>query len=178
MFFWPNPTPSVASATVTKGFIFGDDAGVMYWRPWESDFPGGKFNWPLDTWACLRTKWTNITSTSSRVQQWWQGPNDAGETLVVDISNLNTSGAVDDLRLNAIRFNNYFNGLQDSTAACGYGSTNAGPCTYAGVPRAYRYEDNYVVTNGDPVSCADLGFGPDGGTTPPASPPPAPLLLP
>lgn len=176
LFFFPAAAPSVANVTVTKGRVWATNANVVSWAPFASDFPGGQQSWPQGTWGCLSTKVTGMGTTNTSVQQWWQGPNDPTQTLVVSFSGLDTTNLPSDTRqLNAIRFNNYFNGPNQ----CGYGATDGAPpnCSYANLPRAYRYEDNYVVTNGDPLTCAEIGFGSGSAPAPPVNPPLAPPVL-
>ncbi len=184
IFFVPTQINDVRTATVNKGYIFSTNAGTINWRPWGEEFPGGSFNWPQDTWACLRTKFTGMGTATATLQQWWQQENHASETLIIDISNLDLSPSGEELRLNAIAFNNYFNGSQGTDSfACGYGSLTNMPCTYENpsLTRAYRYEDNYVVTNGDPVSCADVRFYGSAATPTPSGTPttsPTPTISP
>lgn len=165
------PDDIASSVSIRKGKVCCTTSQVVSWSPYGSDFEGGSFSWPLGQWGCLRTKITGVGTANTSVKQWWHGEGDTTDTLVVDFSGLDTRGLPG---ISSVRFNNYYNGA------------NAVDSGYPNSSRAYRYEDNYVVTSGDPLSCAQVGFGasspPDGGGgsggggTPP--PPAAPTLLP
>jgi len=150
-------TYDIASVNITKGKIWATNAKVVAWAPFAEDFPGGDFSWPLGTWGCMATKVTGLGTSNTAIQQWWQGPSDGDQTLVISFSGLDTTGLMPGGReFNGFNFNNYFNGKNQ----CGYGGTGGSPpnCTYDSVTRAYRYADNYVVTNGEPISCNEIGM--------------------
>ena len=183
LFYFPNPLPT-SNFSATLGSIW-DDGATLYFRPFKAHFENGQMNWPQGTWACLKTKLTNYGTNSTRIEQWFQGPYDNGpESKVIDISGINTSNLSDENGAAATgqTSNDYFNGPQCNGQDCGYGTSGC-PCALLSPvpPRAYRYEDNFVVREGDPVMCADIGFGSNGGASssqpPPTSQPPvAPFL--
>ena len=145
----------VNTASVTKGALACNGA-EWGWSPCISDFPGGTFSWPTDQWACTTTKISGMGTASMRVQQTWTNAT-GGSATVVDFTMDDTAGgqcsgescefssAVD-----AIKYNNYDNG--GSGVGSGYCTNGAG--AGLGCDRGYRYEDNIIVTNGDPVPCS------------------------
>jgi hypothetical protein len=144
----PNCTSAfVNNATVTKGAL-GCNGSEWGFTPFGSDFPGGSFSWPNGEWACTTMKVTGIGTSSATIVQTWM--TEAGDSsTIVNLSNLDMSYGETAAPIQGIDMNNYHNG------GSGVGS---GYCTPGGVPgscdRAYRYEDNIVITNGDPVPCS------------------------
>lgn len=153
----PNNCPSTATGctqtwidnmTITQGII-GCSGQEWGWSAWKADYPGGSFSWPLGDWACSTVKVTGVGTTNATVVQTWM--NQAGvEETVVQISGIDLSIGQHSRLKDGISFNNYNNG-GDGTGS-GY-CTNAGG-TGLGCDRNYRYEDNLVITNGDPVPCS------------------------
>lgn len=117
------------------------------YSPCSASFPGG-WNWPKDEWACIETKVSDVgIEASTRVEIWWTSESQA-RTKVMDVQNI-------DLTLNGTEsqgssefssgvdryvWNNYFRGPADNG--------------YQGATRAYRYQENITVTNGDPIPCS------------------------
>ena len=148
--------------TSTLGQMW-DDGATIYFRPFESNFEGGSMDWPLDTWACNKTRVTNYGLSNMRIEQWFQGSTGTYEAKVFDMSNIDASnlGHENGAALTSVIPNGYYNGNQCSLLDCGYGTEEGCPCTNkAGPPaRAYRYEDNWVIREGEPLTCAQIGFG-------------------
>ena len=110
-------------------------AGELFLAPLASDYTSSDD--PLGKWACWQLHITNIGTANSTVRRWYNG------NLVIHVQNVNTStlrsGA--NSGIDGFVFNHYFNG------------------GYIGSDRAYRYEDEIVVTTGpEPVPCSAIGF--------------------
>lgn len=140
----------VNNATVTEGILHCQGAEWGY-SPWQSSFPGGSFSWPDGEWACIATKITGIGSASGTVTQWWTDV-DGNTESIIQISGLDLSyGEVAEL-VDGYTFNNYYNGGNFTDS--GYCTSTSSPYGSLGCDRAYRYEENVVITNGDPVPCS------------------------
>jgi hypothetical protein len=141
-----------SSVTVSKGRACCTNAKVVHWSPYSSDFEGGSFDWNDGEWGCLKTKIIGAGTASMSVQQWWRGERDTTETEVFNMSGLDTTGSYFE-GMNGIAFNNFYNGGNGFDS--GYctdspgGGNHSPPC-----PDAYRYQDNMIVTDGEPITCA------------------------
>lgn len=147
---------SWSSAAITLGKMCCTNAEVIHWAPYTASFEGGTFDWADGTWGCLRTKVTGFGTSSMAVQQWWQDESDAAESLVISFSGVNTADSYF-THLDQWAYNNYFNG--GDGFGSGYCTSATPPHSGLGCSRAYRYEDNIIITDGDPVSCAQVGLG-------------------
>lgn len=125
----------VDNATVTKGFLACERDAWGYSARRE-DFNNPSNPWPNGTWGCWSTKITGVNTTTARVVQKFMGE-DGVESTVIDISNIDMSKAEHSFPKTDFQFNNYYND------------------GYPGSTRAYRYEDNLIITNGEPYPCAD-----------------------
>jgi len=122
----------------------------------------GSYSMTKGEWMCLRVTYTNWGLAGGTFTYELDGEE------LIDVTGLNFSSHLDGDTdgIGSMRFNAYYNGV-------GPGDTG-----YAGGTQAYRGEDNIVVTNGAPVSCAAIGFS---GGAPPVTPPlvpAAPTLAP
>ena len=147
-----NCLTAIAGVTQTKGSIscFANDPGgpLQWFGDTSYQFPR---DWPEGTWGCVRTDIDFTTVSSGHIRMWVKTSVLTTETLVVDISGINGS-AVGNMNggWSGVMFNGWSNGYDD-----------VGPPTEI----TFRYEDNYHVRNGTPVSCAQIGFG---GSPPPS----------
>jgi hypothetical protein len=128
-------------------------------------------DWPFGTWGCLEAHYQNIGLSNAQWQVYFTGP--AGvRKKVIDIQNFNmTWGGANGFATNppiqskngyqALNWNNYYNG--------NYNGNPPGPLN--STQTTFRYEDNFHIRAGAPVSCAQIGFASTGGgPTPPAAP--------
>lgn len=158
LFVPQNCAMTTASIVVTKGSYNCVPGGAFQW------FGDTSYNqlthWPIGTWGCIRADIDFSTVTNGRIRMWVQTTVLTTETLVVDISGINGNGIG--------QMTNGWSGLMFN----GWANTYDGPGPPAQV--TFRYEDNYHVRNGAPVSCAQIGFtggsGGGGDLTPPAAP--------
>lgn len=135
---------ALASVTQTIGTAECDDAGNVIWRA-EEGLGVNEYKWP-DDWNtaehhCVSAHWDFRTITAVRARFWVDGD------LVMDISNINLDGSVYDGNggtngIDEFNFNNYSN----QAGAVGLTATTR------------RYMDNYVMRDGTPVLCEDIGF--------------------
>ena len=114
---------------------------------------------PKGQWVCQQVQYENWGSTNGRIRHWVDG------NLVIDVdvdmSNPSTTpNWVDPEGTGLFRFtwNNYYNGVPPGGGSNFQGvvsTRNQGPDTtvWSG-----RLQDNLVVKEGAPVSCADIGF--------------------
>ena len=153
-----NCNSRVSSATITLGEMSCDpgDSGAMEWRVNASDGVYDRSDdWAYGTWGCLRAHYTGIGTSNTTIKQWFKGPGDSTETLVIDISGLNTTDTGMDnggAGYSSMSWNNFANANQ------GQGETPTTETTG-------RYEDNIHITNGTPVSCEQIGFGDTASTS-------------
>ena len=160
------PTQSAISVTLGSARL-SNSSFNFYFMPYSGDFYSGDYISPIDSWACLRTKITGSGTNDMSMEQWYQHEDEAAEAKVINITGMEADGMLQNTPIDAVAFGNYFNGVQ-GTATCGYGSTSTDPCVYESpaLDRAYRYEDNWIITDGDPVTCAEIGFGAAPSATP------------
>lgn len=133
------PLASNPGGTAVVGTKEWDGSSGFRFAPSSSSYTFKK-----GQWQCLRFQAENWGLSNGRIRYWLD------DALLVDIQNLNIVYASpyqnDSGGLNSIYWNAYYNGL------------NGGDSGYAGPSLAGRFEDNIVVTNGAPVSCASIGF--------------------
>jgi len=149
----------IAAATRTKG-VFSCDSVSFDYEASSADYDQAQ-DWPDGTWACVRGHFENLGLTNSRIRIFLTpsaGPRSGVEQTLIDISNLNTS-----------TFAPGVNGGYASIAFNNYANTNQGLGETPSTQLTFRYEDQFHLRAGAPVSCAQAGFGAAGGT-PPAAP--------
>jgi len=136
----------LAAAIKTTGSFRCDPAGNFIYEASTAQYRQSK-DWPLGTWGCVRAYFKNIGSTSSSIQLWFTGPSGV-EVKLIDISNMDLTthlagrapaGYV------GLAWNNYANVNQ---AGGGTPTTEA----------SGRYQDNYHIRAGAPVSCTQIGY--------------------
>ncbi len=158
-----------AAATITKGKACCTNADVVEFSAYGSDFEGGAYDWPEGEWSCLRTQYINAGAPNTTIRQWWRGEGDTTDTLVFEVTGLDTSNLDIVGGFELMAFNNYYNG--GTGLGSGYCTESDGSDISPPCDRAYRYEDNFVLTNGVPVTCTAAGFPAAGPTgTPTVSP--------
>jgi hypothetical protein len=96
-------------------------------------------DFPFGDWACIQAKFSNIGTTSTRLEKWINGEK------VFDVTFNGT------YMRNSTGYSRFF---WDSYA-------NSGGCQSGGGPGinqiSARGRDNFVITDGNPVSCAEIG---------------------
>ena len=107
-------------------------------------------NFPFGTWGCHQAHISGMGTTNTTIKYWHNG------VLIMHLTGFNGT-VLQNKSYDFVKLNAYANANQ------GLGET---PSTQTG----YRYQDNIHVRNGAPVSCAQIGFGSSGGTTPPTAP--------
>ena len=127
---------------------------------WHAEPTDGYYDrsddWAYGTWGCLRSHYTGIGTSNTVIKQWFMGPGDSTETLVIDISGLDTTDTGmdrDGAGYAGMSWNTYSNAAQDGDVTGTSG----------------RYEDNIHITNGTPATCEQIGFG-DTASTPETNP--------
>ena len=117
-------------------------------------------DWPLGTWGCMKTRVTNLDTDNVCITQWFN------DKVVVDFCGLDGTGLSTQEGVTGMSWNAYSNAWQVE------------PIGHRITETSYRYEDNWVITDGEPVSCEAVLGG--GGAPPPsnARPPAPPVLLP
>lgn len=141
-----------AAEVINKGAVVQcqDNNTIQFRGDTSYQFPR---DWPLGTWACVRMEMDLSTITNVKFKQWILSSVLTSETLVTDISGWDFTGTSLTGGYKGIKWNAYSNANQ------GLGGTPTNATTF-------RYEDNMIVTNGTPVSCAQIGFsGSSGGGT-------------
>lgn len=98
-----------------------------------TDFPYGK-------WSCVQAHITGMGTTTTRMRKWLNG------TLVFDCT-YNGFANQENKYYNAMVFGNYANRASDAQGGPGSAVNQL----------SGRGLDNFVVTNGSPVSCAEIG---------------------
>lgn len=142
----------------------------LQFSPTASVFPGGEIGWGegQSKWACLSMRFVDLGTADATIEMWFMKEGDVSSTKIMSFSGLDTTdieGSEFPTGWDTMHFDNYWNGFQggsgecpgqETSGDCGYASSAcnfAGACTYVGAPRAYRYEDNFFVTRGEPVPC-------------------------
>ena len=145
------PMGSSPNPTIIRGR--GEWGGDGYrFAPNPADYDQTR-DWPKGTWACYQVKWTGWGTSNATMTYWMNGRE------ILNMTNYNMSSMSNNQNgVGSFSWNNYYNGAD---------GTGSG---YTGATLAHRLEDNIVVTNGDPVSCATIGFN---GVSEPPPPPPA-----
>lgn len=95
-------------------------------------------DWPFGTWGCVQAHISGMGSSDVEIRIYFN------EELIIHIDNLDGS-VLYNQDYNAMVLNNYSNANQ------GLGET-------ATTEAAYRYQDNYHIRQGAPVSCSSIGF--------------------
>lgn len=99
----------------------------------------------------MQTKFSGSGTSSGSVTQTWMRQDGASEE-VINISGIDLSYGETSDPIRGYYLNPYYNG-GDGTAS-GYCTSTSSPYGSLGCDRAYRYEENIVITNGDPVPCS------------------------
>ena len=111
----------------------------------------------------MKTRITNLDTENVCITQWFN------DKVVVDFCGLDGRGLNTSTGVTAMSFNAYSNAWQVKPEGHRLKETT------------YRYEDNWVITNGEPVSC-QMVLGEGGATSPPppgnTARPAPPILLP
>jgi hypothetical protein len=126
----------------------GEDSGVERYNQ--------ALDWPFGTWGCYRSRVSGLDTNNVCVTQWFGNGSD--EKVVIDFCGLDGTRLETSNGITGMSWNFYSNSISGG----------------GGVETAYRYEDNFVITDGEPVSCDALFEN----ATPATSPPTAPILLP
>jgi hypothetical protein len=84
-------------------------------------------------WSCLQYHYQDWGSRAARIRYWVDG------VLVADVTADMSDARAAQRGLSARRIENYYNG------------------GYRGAATSHRYEDNWVVTEGEPVPCSAIG---------------------
>ncbi len=127
---------------------FGNAANINAEFTQSTDIPYGK-------WSCIQAQITGMGTTSTRMRKWLNG------TLVFDCT-YNGSANQENKYYNAMVFGNYANRASDSQGGPGSAVNQL----------SGRGIDNWVVTNGAPVSCSEIGgVGGEIGGEPEVEPP-------
>lgn len=145
----PECLAAIASATIRKGDLRCNRNGILHFRPelrsydWASDWGPGK-------WACLRGYYQDLGGPGdSTIRIWF---ND--ELLIdfeADLSWTNSGSGWTQYKLN-----NFSNANQkDGNGKFCNDRFGDDTCTSE---TTYRYEDNLVLREGEPVSCETIGF--------------------
>ena len=135
---------AIASAVQTLGTMRCDPADNVIWFA-EQGTGAGQYEWPTDfnlsQLHCVSAHWDFRTISSVDVRFWFDGE------LVLDISNINLTGSIydglggtngiDEFELNAYSNKAGLDGISAPTR---------------------RFVDNYVMRDGTPVLCDDIGF--------------------
>lgn len=131
-------------AGITGGTETGNVVGEVFcdtrfrWRWDESDTTYRQStDWPLGTFGCYKTRMTDVGTSDTCVTQW-----NGDDTVVIDFCGLDTTGTDLAGGVGQFQWNAYSNAWQASNLTS----------------RAARYEDNFVITGGEPVSCETIGF--------------------
>ena len=130
-------------STYTEVEGHGCDTGKLKFYPDPSTYTPPSAN----TWVCQQFAYTNWGEEDMRFRYWQDG------SLLVDLQNIDATSAASDVDLDGMdefTFNNYFNGVSS-----GFNDGNLG---YRGTTYSGRLKDNIVVKEGEPVSCAEIGF--------------------
>lgn len=163
----PSQCPAaLAASTIRRGHVWcNDGSDTIFFRPrisdgydWYQDFGPGK-------WGCVRTHVENAGTTNTTTKVWYN------EQLIVDFT-MDTSftNVGNSTGYAAISLNNYANVNMYFGGQCGGQGGEA--CLDE---TTFRYQDNVVVTDGEPVTCEAIGFDFSGGPGPDR--PAAPILL-
>lgn len=134
---------AIAGAAQTIGTVECVGGNLIYYA--EQGSGSNQYVWPddwdLSEYHCVSAYWDFRTITSVDFKYWFDGE------LVLDISNVNLDGSVYD-------GNGGTNGV-DEVILNNY-SNEAGVAGISAPTR--RFMDNYVMRDGAPVLCEDIGF--------------------
>jgi hypothetical protein len=136
----------LAAATKTTGSFRCDANGNFIYEASTAQYRQSR-DWPLGTWGCARAYFKNIGSTSSAIQLWFTGPSGV-EVKIIDISNMDLTTHIAGRApagYTGLAWNNYANVNQ---AGGGTPTREA----------SGRYQDNYHIRAGAPVSCGQIGY--------------------
>ena len=105
-----------------------------------------RYQFQRGVWRCQQIQYEGWGTDEARVRHWWD------EELVLDIQDIDMSShdnaRVDLAGLSQFEWNNYYNGIGRDAYTQGY----------RGTTREGRIKDNMVISEGEPVSCASIGF--------------------
>ena len=149
----------VAAATKTAGSFRCDAGGNFIFEASSAQY-NQSTDWPLGRWACVRAYYQNMGSANSSIQMWLTGSSGV-EKKIIDISGMDLTGQTpgrSPAGYEGFAWNNYAN-------------TNQPPAISPSTETSGRYQDNYHVRSGSPVSCSQIGFaGGSVDSTPPSAP--------
>ncbi len=145
------------------GNLEWDGSAGLRFGPTQSDYDFER-DWGKGRWACVQMQWTGWGTSNASAKYWING-RPVLELAGIDMTAL--AGNRDAGGLRGFAFNNYYNN------------------GYPGPSIAYRLEDNIVIRDGPPASCATIGFdsanatidaplepSDEGNSPPPAEEPP------
>ena len=133
----------LSAATVTLGEVTcsGDK---FYYEPNTTEYQRST-DWANESWGCARGHFTGVGTSNMSATIWFMGEGDSEETKIIEFSGMDSTnlGPGGTSGYDSFSWNTYSNQQESSSSG-----------TVSG-----RYEDNIHITNGTPVSCADIGFG-------------------
>ncbi len=96
----------------------GNGSYPSYVQLWAKSSFDRSDDWPLGTWALIRSRWTGLgTSNCSFTLSWWHESAGAEETLV-SMSGFDCATYMGQQNINEMIVNNYYNGGQSSAESC------------------------------------------------------------
>jgi MYXO-CTERM domain-containing protein len=146
----PGCDAALAAATVVAGNFACDNGVSLQYSP-EPDAYTQSVDWPWGTWGCVRAYQRGMNTGDMELYIKFQGPNDDAERTLIHLTGFDGT-TLSNQNYSNFAWNNYANVNQAT------GSMTSAPM--------YRLEDNVViVSNREPLTCAEIGFGPGGPTT-------------
>jgi hypothetical protein len=151
------------ASNISVGVLECDSAPALRFGASTAVFKRSR-DWPLGTWGCVRAYLGGVGTTSGSMWIAFQGPNDTSERVIFQVSNFDFKNSFNEQKIDRYDWDAYYNG-------------NGGQAQCNSTQTFYRYYDNVHVRAGQPVSCAQIGFG---GTAapPPLGAPGQPVLVP
>jgi hypothetical protein len=164
MWFKPGTTGATADSVVARAVkplgekVVQSHAIALSVSPSGTSYKQSR-DWPLATWACIRSHIRGVGSTNLKITTW------LGDRKIVDVSGIDGTK----IRLSAL--NNFdFNTFSDRNEDATDPSQNLVGIVKPTSETAYWYYDNVHIRAGEPVSCEEIGFGRGGVPTSPSTP--------
>ncbi len=161
MRYAPGTSDADCNAVIAAGNVRAGEptcGGTLQWNPLPltpADYLRSR-DFPLGTWGCVRGHYFGMGTSNMGIKITFLGPGDTVERTVIDFDGFDGTKFLSRGGIKGLLINSYANANQ------GLGET---PTTQA----TRRYEDNWHIRAGPPVSCAQIGFS-GGDSAPPAAP--------